>query len=291
LVSHGSSSTRPASSYVVVMLEKRSHLVRSKSVVGNSLYKYSGCDRIMEKNIKLKTKDSHIIYGALNTSDKKSDTLAVFVHGLTGHPNEHTFFNAAHQFPKKGIDVFRFSLYTGEKGGRKLSECTITTHAKDLDRVISYFRKKYQTIAIIGHSLGSPTILKSDFQKVDNIILWDPSHLTQGSKDTPKTAKLNGREVYIEEWGAEYLMNPKMTKEWLWFNGKNELDLVQQISVPFKVITAGKGILKEGGRLYYKYANEPKDFAVIKGAGHTFDEEGAEEKLLSETLSWIRKYS
>ncbi len=55
----------------------------------------------MEKQVKLKTKDKHIIYGVLNTSSKKCDKLAIFIHGLTGHPNEHTFYNAANQFPKK----------------------------------------------------------------------------------------------------------------------------------------------------------------------------------------------
>ncbi len=82
-----------------------------------------------------------------------------------------------------------------------MSKSTITTHGKDLDTIVSHFRKKYKKIIVIGHSLGSPTILKSDFSKVDNIILWDPSYLESGSEDTPKKAKVNGREVFIEEWG------------------------------------------------------------------------------------------
>lgn len=245
----------------------------------------------MEKQIKLRTKDGHTIYGVLNTSGKKSNTLAIFVHGLTGHPNEHTFYNAAHQFPKEGVDVFRFALYTGEKGGRKLSECTISTHAEDLNKVVSYFRNKYKSIAVIGHSLGSPTILKSDTSKVDSIVLWDPSYLAKGSEDRPnKKVKVNGKEKCLEEWGTEYIMNPAMVKEGEWFDGTNELGLITQLNKPLKVIVAGKGILVKGGREYVKDAQAPKSFTVIKGATHCFDEEGKEDILLSETLKWIKKY-
>ncbi|MFA5827095.1 MAG: hypothetical protein WC839_01190 [Candidatus Paceibacterota bacterium] len=42
----------------------------------------------MRKEIQLKTKDEHIIYGTFD-SVKKSKTLLIFVHGFTGHRNEH----------------------------------------------------------------------------------------------------------------------------------------------------------------------------------------------------------
>ena len=246
----------------------------------------------MEKQIKLKTKDGHTIYGILNTSSKKSSILAVFVHGLTGHPNEHTFHGAAQQFPKKGVDVFRFSLYTGEKGGRKLSECTLTTHTEDLNKVLNHFRSKYKTIAVVGHSLGSPTILKSDTSKVDSIVLWDPSYLAEDSGDRPnKKVKVNGKEKYIEEWGTEYLMNPAMVKEWEWFNGKNELDIVANLNKPLKIIAAGNGILVKGSKEYFKVAQKPKNLTIVKGATHCFDEEGKEDTLLSETLKWTKRYA
>lgn len=245
----------------------------------------------MEKKIKIKTSDNHVIYGVLNTKEKKSDTLAIFVHGLTGHPNEHTFYNAAQSFPKRGVDVFRFALYTGEKGGRKLSECTISTHASDLDKVVSYFRKKYKSIAVIGHSLGSPTILKSATSKVDVIVLWDPSYLKHGSSDAPKKVKVNGKELCLEEWGTEYLLNLAMYKEWNEFNGTKELPLVSKLGKPLKIIAAGKGILVEGSKKYIEVAKKPKDLTIIKNASHTFDEEGVEEKLLKETLDWVKKWT
>ena len=77
---------------------------------------------LMEKIFSLKTKDAKKIQCTLNTSEKGSNTVVVFVHGLTGHPNDHSFYNAAQTFPKKGVDVFRPALYWWEKGNRMLHE-------------------------------------------------------------------------------------------------------------------------------------------------------------------------
>jgi len=243
----------------------------------------------MEKTIKRKTADAHTIYGTLNTGEKVSTTLVVFVHGLTGHPNEHTFHTAAQLYPKKNVDVFRFALYSGEKNGRKLSECTIATHSEDLNVVLKYFRKKYTKLVVVGHSLGSPTILKSDVSLFDAVVLWEPSYLAAKSADMPKKLHLGDREVYIQEWGTEYLMNPKMVEEWQWFNGKNELHLVATLGKPLLVIAAGKGILLQGSKEYVKVAKEPKSLRVIAGATHCFDELGAKDELLTETLRWVKQ--
>lgn len=245
----------------------------------------------MERQIKLKAKDKHTIYGTLTTQTKPSDTLAIIVHGLTGHPNEHCFYNAAKQFPKKGVDVFRFSLYTWLPGGRKLSECTISTHSEDLNKVVQHFRKKYRRITVIGHSFGSPTILKSDTSKVDAVVLWDPSYLANRSEDLPRKAILDGKKVCLDEGGVDCVMNTEMVEEWKWFNSENELELIASLGKPLKIIAAKKGILVPGSRKYYQVAQEPKDLTIIPGATHCFDEEGTEEVLLSETLKWIKKHA
>jgi len=59
--------------------------------------------------------------------------------------------------------------------------------------------------------------------------------------------------------------------------------------MPIKVIVAGAGIMVEEGKKLFQNANEPKDFAIIPNASHTFDEDGIEEKLFVETLNWFNK--
>lgn len=245
----------------------------------------------MEKTFKLKTSDGHTIYGVINTTDKKSNLLAVFVHGLTGHPNEHFFYNAAQQFPKKGVDVVRFSLYADGKDSRKLSECDVTTHSKDLDTVVRHFRNKYKNIAVIGHSLGSPTILKSDISKVDVIVLWDPSCLWGKKAEGLKQVSINNQATYVTDWGTETILNKNIVKEWEWFDAENELSLIAGLGKPLKVIAAGKGILVNGSKKYIKVAQKPKELTIIAGATHCFDEEGKEKILLDETILWIKRHS
>lgn len=245
----------------------------------------------MEKQLKLKTKDGHTIYGILTTSPKNFGKLVVFVHGLTGHKNEHQFYNAAHFFPKNGFDTFRFDLYNGDKGGRQLSDTTVRTHASDLEVVLKYFKNKYKKISIVGHSLGGPTIVAADTSGVDSIVLWDPSDMlglkdvVEGQERTLKQNKISG--VYIVDWGVEYLLGKKMAEE---FKTLKPARLASNIQKPIKIIAAEKGNPK-GSKEYFKYASSPKELVILKGVGHTFDEEGAEESLFIETLSWIKKYS
>src|SRR3989304_3753719 len=125
----------------------------------------------METQLKIKTPDKHIIYGTLRPAKRKSSTLLIFVHGLAGHQDEHIFYNGARYFSEKGINTFRFDLYTGEKGGRILTKCGISTHAKDLDTVVKHFRKKFKEIFVAGHSLGGLTIQASNTDLVDGVIL------------------------------------------------------------------------------------------------------------------------
>lgn len=55
----------------------------------------------MQKEVRIKTTDKKTIFGTLDTPKGKSKGLIIFVHGLTGHHNEHIFFNAAKYFTKK----------------------------------------------------------------------------------------------------------------------------------------------------------------------------------------------
>lgn len=242
----------------------------------------------MERALNYKTQDGHTIYGVLNTGKKASKSLIVFVHGLTGHKNEHIFYNAAHFFPAKGFDTYRFDLYNGDKGGRTLSDCTVQTHAADLSTVLAQLRKKYRNIHVVGHSLGGPTIVLADLTAVKSVILWDPSDMLglqdiiEGQERKLKQNKVSG--VYIVDWGSEYLLGKGMAED---FKNLRPATLAGTINKPLKIIGAEKGNPR-ACKTYMKYANEPKAVVIIKGAGHTFDEEGKEGELLKETLIWVK---
>lgn len=239
----------------------------------------------MEKSITLSTSDNHLIYGTF-TRKKKSSRLIIFIHGLTGYQHEHIFYNGARFFANHGFDVFRFDLYTGEKKGRVLTNTTIKDHASDLDTVVKHFRNDYEKIVVIGHSLGGLAILSSDLRNIDGIVLWDSAHtLTPKDRKEYKFNKSLGS--YIQSWGVEYLVGQRMFDEWA--HSPSPQNLVQKVDKSILIISAGRGGLKTAGKEYYQYAKPPKEFRVIAGAGHTFSEWGAEEKLFHETLRFLKR--
>ncbi len=235
----------------------------------------------MEKKIKIYTKDGHIIYGTLNYKNYKK--LIIFIHGLTGHQNEHQFYNAARFFNKYGFSTFRFDLYSGERKGRKLSQCSIKTHSRDLDLIINYFVGKFSNIYLVGHSLGGPTILGSNLNKIKSIVLWDPSSTLKLEKELTFVEKIGN---YILRWGVEYLISKKMVQEWK--NLRTQV-LIKKIIKPTKIICAKNGILYKDWKKYIKDIKVKYEFIILSGAGHCFDEEGIENKLFLETLKWFRK--
>jgi len=201
--------------------------------------------------------------------------ILIFVHGLTGNMNEHQFFNAARWFEKKGIATFRFNLYDDwMPRTRKLNECTLQTHARDIDLVTKFLQKHSSNkIHIAGHSYGGPSILLSHHPLFQSAILWDPTAVPIFQKLSPIIKNQIGKRM-IEE---DKTLNAPL--------------LLDSFSVPTKIICAGKSSLKNSWRqAWKKYDYKQHAFCTIPGASHCFDEDGAEEKLFLETYQWIQKH-
>ncbi len=239
----------------------------------------------MEKDIKIKIGQKYI-YGTLRGSLK--NPLIIFVHGLTGQMNEHIFFNGARYFGKKGFSSFRFNLYGSEKDARKLEECNLAIHARDLDFIIDYFWKNgVKKIFIIGHSYGGPTVLlsKKDFQ---GIVFWDPTHNPKELMSPAKVKPVKSQNVRALNWGFRIIIGQKMINEAKMIDGNQIKRMIARSNIPFKVIAAGQGHLVKQGKKYYSSADNQKSFEVIKRASHCFDEEGAEEELFKKTNNWLK---
>ena len=238
----------------------------------------------MEKELEIKTSDKKFIYGTLLSATKKSKSLIIFVHGFTGHQNEHIFFNGANFFIEKGFDTFRFNLYAGGKKSRHFRDTKISLHGKDVTTVIKNFRKSYQKIYLVGHSYGGTALLFTDQSLVDGFIFWDASYIT--SKDTLEVIKYNrSLKAYILDWGIEIVVGKGFIEELKKFPDCGKL--IKQIYKPVLFITADKGGSKVG-RKYFSKANKPKKLLNIKGANHNFDNWNDEQKLFKETYLWLK---
>lgn len=240
----------------------------------------------MEKNIKIAIGDKKYIYGTLRGSLK--NPLIILVHGLGGFKDEHLHFNGSRFFERNGFAALRFNLYGYEKDARKLVDCSLSVHARDLDTVVRYFRqKKVKHISVIGHSYGGPTVISSMHKDFNKIVLWDPA-LDPADFIKKEVKKLEGTDVFYVEWGLSIILGKMMVEE---DKHINSVKLLKSTHIPIKFIYAGKGQLKNTAKKYFNTANKPKEFTVIEGASHNFNEEGMEEKLFKETVKWIRNNS
>ncbi len=235
-----------------------------------------------EQEIKIPIGEDKFIYGTLRGS--LENPLIIFVHGFTGHRDEHIFFNGARFFEERGISSFRFNLYDWNKDARKLEECTLSLHAEDLDKVVKFFRDKgVKKIFVIGHSFGGLTVLLSKNQDFDRAILWDASDNPAKVTESTHIKELDryyvsGQESYGFTIGKAMVEENEQLKPY---------DLIQKFKKPIKIIVAGDGDLVKAGEKYFEIANNPKSFCSIPNAKHNFNEEGTEEKLFEETCDYL----
>lgn len=208
--------------------------------------------------------------------------LVIFVHGLTGDPNEHQFYNGARYLEKRGFSSFRYYVYDS----RPLVKATLKTHAVDFDAVVKYFRKRIKRkIFAVGHSYGGATILLAKEKDLDGAVLWDPSYKTRKIALIRSMSKYEPKfNAYRLRWYVDYLLGKPMVDvdaavEW------NELG--KDVTFPLKVVIAGNGVLKQSKK-YAENAQGKSTVEVVPGAGHNFNEDGAAEKLFRATEAWLR---
>lgn len=188
------------------------------------------------------------IYGCLRGSLRRP--LLVFVHGLTSSMNHHLLFNGARFFEKQGYASFRFNLYGEQPDAHKLGECSLRTHASDVDTVVRFFRRKgVRTIIPVGHSYGCFSILFSKEKDFSAIVLWDPSHRWTTEEMFDEGTYLPSLKMYRFHWPVDTLLSKKMIETDM------ELDwghAIQTFHVPIKIIAAGNGPLVKTSRDYYR---------------------------------------
>lgn len=242
----------------------------------------------MEKYITIPTPDNKFIYGVLNEK-KKSKTVLLIVHGRPGAPHEAPGLNAARFFPPKGIATFRVALYSHNPNARQFMQSTTHQHGKDIDVVVSFLRKKFDRVFVAGHSWGGPSILFSNTEKVEGIILWDPSINMKAIDSSFKYVP--ALRAYMTEGTWVDLIPKKMAEESMKYPLEKMIPLFQRIRVPLKFIMAGDGFLKTDAKKVYAALTGEKSYVLIPGARHHFAEEGKENALFRETLSWVKRHS
>lgn len=230
----------------------------------------------------IESKKGHKINSILNYAGSKSDKLNILVHGLGHSPDIPLHYNAKDFFVPKGIDVLRVFLYSDE---RPLSNLSVNDSVEDLNEVIENMREVYSNINLVGHSLGAYISIKSNLDLVDSLVLWDP--FVEVSKSIMDKASYDDKlNKYVLKWPIESLLSVDMHKQ----ISNMSVDELVNISKPFKLILAENSFLSQD--YLEKLVKNNVDFKdyLIKGASHSFVEDGKLAELYKETLSWINRH-
>lgn len=235
-------------------------------------------------------RDGAAIHGRLNHAEKKSNHCVVMVHGLTGNMQEYQHKAGALFFAAQGYDVFRFDLYGEEKGARRLRDCTLTTHAADLQDVLAEKTAGYDKIFLIGHSYGGPTIMLAQPKQAAAISLWDPSFDLPHLWGQLPASEENG--YCIEGRGVEVLLNPAMMTETHLYDRENCLALSRTLGRPIQVIHAEHCIYNAPDEISWHSAGHPdNERHLIKGADHCFVEGDTLAEALGHSWRWFSRYA
>lgn len=219
--------------------------------------------------------------------------LVVMMHGLPGEGNELLQYLGARYLYEQGFASLRLFLYDSEPKTRDLVDCTLETHAHDLEAVVDYLRhKKVPTIFAEGHSYGGIAILRASC-KLDGAVLWDPTHGL--AFHDPEVAKFykearlqntNKLKLYLD--GQGYIEPKAITQEQI--NMGDTTAWAANKKYPLKIVSAGKGIMVELGRRYIEVADEPRQQVIIEEANHPFqDSDEVIMKLFAETAEWFKE--
>jgi dienelactone hydrolase len=187
-----------------------------------------------------------------------------------------------------GFCVLRFNFYGAEVDARKMNECTIETHADDLDLAVQWMkdRQQGQKVSVVGHGLGGMTVLCSKARGFDAAVLWDPTHPSQGDfRKRTDAAWLEELGRWRWDWrGIPLLVTPAYTESWR----RAPADAgAAGLAVPLLVVAAGDGPGADRARRYVELAQEPKRFTAIANANGSFLTDEASAQLLEETISWL----
>lgn len=242
----------------------------------------------MEKEWTLQTPDGATVYGVTNGSGHAKSAIFM-VHCLAGDRNHYAFKRAADYF-SPDYDVYRFDLYTWKAGARHLIDCTIQTHADDLNYVMAEYASKYSKVFLIGHSYGGPSVMLANPSHVTAVSLWDPSYDLNKIQESFTKKYVEQQRLYSCDWGICILIGEPMYQEAGQLDAHACAELSKKFKSPIQVIHASEGVYIHDAESYHSHGDKRNIREVVSGTEHNFYEGHSCDDLLQLTAKWFEKF-
>lgn len=232
--------------------------------------------------------DEKHIYGFASLVDGDTDKLVVTAHGLTGNPYEYLHMVARDHFIECGYDVCQFWFYHDEDDARKLHECTLRTHARDLQMVLNHFEDDYSQIFVCGHSYGGLSTVMCNPQNVTAVSLWDPSF--KPDRDASLLDEVPEYNGYLAKGHYYGLIGRAMVEEARTISAGEFEAMANDMAMPCQIVLADQSKTFVKNDLKDHLLMDEREVVEIAGADHCFRENSTAFELAEITAEWFDRF-
>ena len=246
--------------------------------------------KLLENTLTL-TEDRDLYYRHTEPNTK-TDKVIIVIHGLVSSSSEALYYNSSLYLCDKNFATIVPSLYEWRDTARSLDETCLDVHKEDIKKLVSYLSKKYESIYVVGHSIGGVVALLLAIENFSNnikaISLWEPTSFNylRAIKDRMIFNKATSNYIYTGgaipiQFSRKYADSIVNAEKTIRFN-------ISKIDIPVQIIVAGDGVLLDGCSEYFSMLDTyHKDLKVVTGATHFFNEHKKAIQVYSETIKFF----
>ena len=231
------------------------------------------------------------LMGVLYPSDLGK--AVVISHGFAANKGRERMVRLSETLSKENFGVLRFDF--GGCGESDEREITVKNQVDDLRSAINFMREKgYNSIGLLGESLGGLTTVLAYDENIKTLILWAP--VTKSK--TPTIIKNEELGQQLDRDGFIIYKkdgrNFKIPKEYLEERRNvNQKEIMSKIKCPVLIIhgsvddVAPIGDSKEA----LKFLSKDSKLEIIEGAPHQYYRKKEHmDKILNLSLNWFKQH-
>lgn len=252
--------------------------------------------------VKIKTPDGFIL-DAVFLNVKDSNKAVILAHGMTvSKDDEGIFVKTEPKLNDLGFSTLRFDFRAhGKSSGDSVKDFTISGELTDLESTFKFLEGKgFQWFGLAGASFGgsiSALYAGRNPEQINKLFLANPvldydktflNPITPWAMKTffNFTDKLN-KFGFIEEASRKFKMGKPLMDEMSRYNPCKELNKYKNPLFVAHGDRDDKVSLKHVRECFNNLDNKQKEFKLIKGSGHGFDEEPFETDVVEMIINFF----
>lgn len=245
--------------------------------------------------ITFQNKRGEQLMGVFHLPQKEKPPLVILIHGFGGSKSKRNLVGLARTLQKEEIAVFRFDFAGCGDSEGELENTTVKREIDDLDAAMKAIFKEADLdstkVAFVAESLGATVaaLYKNQFNvTLKTMIFWAPAFCQK------KLLRIWQTEKELKKWkkrGYVIHKDKKMGLEYLRENkDKDYTPALGKINLPILILHGREDEtvpIEFSEKLVKKY----KNIEMVKlNSNHKFEDYCEQQKLIRETVKWIKKY-